>query len=50
MIFKRVGNQELTVTEALEDVGGSIKIRIEDGSATTPTVSPEAISITTPEK
>ncbi len=50
VIFKRVGNQELTVTEALEDVGWSIKIRIEDGAATTTTTTPEAISITTPEK
>lgn len=50
VIFKRVGNQELTVTEALEDVGWSIKIRIEDGATTTPVTTPEAISITTPEK
>jgi hypothetical protein len=50
VIFKRVGNQELTVTEALEDVGGSIKIRIEDGSGATPVVTPESITITTPEK
>ncbi len=50
VIFKRVGNQELTVTEALEDVGWSIKIRIEDGTTTPTITTPEAISITTPEK
>ncbi len=50
MTFKRVGNQELTVTEALEDVGGSIKIRIEDGNTTQPVTLVEPITITTPEK
>jgi hypothetical protein len=50
VIFKRVGNQELTVTEALEDVGGSIKIRIEDGSGATPVVTAESITITTQKK
>jgi hypothetical protein len=50
VIFKRVGNQELTVTEALEDVGGSIKIRVEDGSTTQTPPTSESITITTPEK
>jgi hypothetical protein len=50
VIFKRVGNQELTVTEALEDVGWSIKIRVEDVSGATVTSTPESITITTPEK
>jgi hypothetical protein len=49
VIFKRVGNQELSVTEALEDVGGSIKIRVEDGSATTTTTVAESVSIMVPE-
>jgi hypothetical protein len=50
VIFKRVGNQELTVTEALEDVGGSIKIRVEDGSAGATIAPAETISIMVPEK
>lgn len=51
VIFKRVGNQELTVTAAMEDdVGGSIKIRVEDGGTTTTTPVAEAISIMVPEK
>jgi hypothetical protein len=51
VIFKRVGNQELMVTGTLEDdVGWSIKIRVEDSSTTAPVVAVEAISITVPEK
>jgi hypothetical protein len=51
VIFKRVGNQELTVTSAMEDdVGGSIKIRVEDSGTTAPVTVTESISITVPEK
>ncbi len=48
-IFKRVGNQILTVNETREDAGGSLTIRIEDATSTT--LPPqESITITTPEK
>lgn len=48
--FKRVGNQELTVTEAVEDAIGTITIKVEDTTSTVGTGTSEPISITTPEK
>ena len=50
VIFKRVGNQTLSVTEAVADAVGSISIRIEDTVGVTATGTLESISITTPEK
>lgn len=48
--FKRVGKQELAVTEATEDVGGSITITIEEASVTQPVVTNEPVTITVPEQ
>lgn len=50
MTFKRIGNQELAVTEAREDATGTITIRVDEGNTTEPTTTGEAITITTPEK
>jgi hypothetical protein len=48
LIFKRVGKQELTVTETMEDVSGSVNITVEDNATTVPIESTEPISIMTP--
>lgn len=48
--FKRVGKQELAVTEATEDVGGSITITIEDAANTQPVTANEPITIAVPER
>ena len=47
--FKRVGKQELAVTEATEDVGGSITITIEEATTTQPNTN-EPVTITVPER
>jgi hypothetical protein len=48
--FKRVGKQELAVTEATEDVGGSITITIEEATTTQPPNTNEPVTITVPER
>ncbi|GAB0175297.1 MAG: hypothetical protein HHAS10_11760 [Candidatus Altimarinota bacterium] len=48
--FKRVGKQELAVTEATEDVGGSITITIEEATTTQPVATNEPVTITVPEQ
>lgn len=48
--FKRVGDQVLTVTDAVEDAGWSITIKIEEGTLVISTGATESITITTPEK